>query len=619
MDAAESVEATITRKVQQIKSEFVSSKQNIAKADVDCFIQELTGYSEVLKITSKTEECSEQSNILLRDVTDLLQNLSLFNCDLKENREVLSKIIDMETNILKYKAVWDKLSLADQVSQESEIRRSISGIMKEIEVMQTGSQYNKRLNKVSQKCFQVLHEIELTISKIENFNAQFFALQEQHQAIFQSVKSSNDIEKALLNLEEIKLRAENLLEFSDESRDIKHDFITSINRDIEQMNNILENDKKKLINLLEDFSGIWHQIQYDLNTKPFNADFLNKAETILNETRNSIDTSIKVLKEKTGHFYVEEQEINDEFQRKFKDIKNQVHAANIEDDQYGSQFLHFANDLRKLHAQITDHQSFLKEVKNYADALEKEADNLSYLFGMEAKANEIDDLFRKGVNIAEIQIEVGRFQSMLEQNSFKTSLGRSEKRWSNLVERVESQVFRLKQLKIKARQDHINAEEIVLDVEKTIKNLEPSVRTFVGTKNGNHFFQLSELITRHILQLDGIKTQNDEIQIKKVNLLKTLHELGDELECRCAAAELLDKLDTRIKDTLIFIKHIDRLTEEEQFKQVETTFLDLQNERESVPEFDELKEKIAECDQNLNLLERLILIERGREQELRLG
>lgn len=602
MDTTEPFETAIARQVQQIKSEFISSKRNIVKEDVDCFIQELTGYVEVLSMPSKTEACSEETNVLLEDITDLLQKLTQFKCDLKENREILSKIIDMEKQILQYQAFWSKLTFAEQ-SQETGIRIGISEIMKEIENMQNGTQYNHRLNALHKKCSQILQEIELTICKIENFNIQFFALQEQLKAILQTVKSSNDIETALLNLEEIKSHAENLQEISEESNGIKLDFIFSINRDIEKFTDILETDKKKFINSLQDFSAKWRQIEQDLNTITLNSDSLNQAETMLNEIQNSIDMSVKVLKGKTGNIKAEEQE--NVFQRKFIDIKKQVRAASNEDD--GLQILQLANDLRKLQTQIIDHQSLLKEVQNYADVLEKEANNFSYLSGIEAKADEIDELFRKGVNIAEIQVELGRFQSMLDQNNFRTLLGRSEKRRSNLVERVKNQVFRLEQLNTNARQDHINAEKLLLDLEKKLEIIDPQVRAFAGTKNGNHFFQLDEKIARYILQLDGIKIQNNEIQKRKVQLLKTLHELGDLMQYKAAAAESVYKLDTRIKDTLIFIQHTDRLTEKEQFRQIETTFQDLQKERELVWVTAELTDKIAECDQNLKLLETLIL------------
>lgn len=602
MDTTEPFETAIARQVQQIKSEFISSKRNIVKEDVDCFIQELTGYVEVLLMPSKTEACSEETNVLLEDITDLLQKLTQFKCDLKENREILSKIIDMEKQILQYQAFWSKLTFAEQ-SQETGIRIGISEIMKEIENMQNGTQYNHRLNALHKKCSQILQEIELTICKIENFNIQFFALQEQLKAILKTVKSSNDIETALLNLEEIKSHAENLQEISEESNGIKLDFIFSINRDIEKFTDILETDKKKFINSLQDFSAKWRQIEQDLNTITLNSDSLNQAETMLNEIQNSIDMSVKVLKGKTGNIKAEEQE--NVFQRKFIDIKKQVRAASNEDD--GLQILQLANDLRKLQTQIIDHQSLLKEVQNYADVLEKEANNFSYLSGIEAKADEIDELFRKGVNIAEIQVELGRFQSMLDQNNFRTLLGRSEERRSNLVERVKNQVFRLEQLNTNARQDHINAEKLLLDLEKKLEIIDPQVRAFAGTKNGNHFFQLDEKIARYILQLDGIKIQNNEIQKRKVQLLKTLHELGDLMQYKAAAAESVYKLDTRIKDTLIFIQHTDRLTEKEQFRQIETTFQDLQKERELVWVTAELTDKIAECDQNLKLLETLIL------------
>lgn len=608
LDTTESVEATIALKVEKIKSELASSKQNIAEEDVDGFIQMLTGFSEVLKMTSKTEACSKPTNVLLlKDITGLLQKLAQFKGNLTETREVRSKIIHMETEIMKHQvtwANWHKLPLADQTSKQNKIRTSISGIMKEIDEMQCGTQYNSRLDALFNDCSQILQEMELTISKIETFNVQFLELQRQYEAILRSVKSSSDIAKALLNLKEIKSRAENLVEIRDESRAIKDDMINSINQEIEKFTNILENDN--LINPLQELSAMWQQIEHNLYTKKFKADSVNKAQMVLNEIRNSIDTSIKVLEEKTG------QREDNVFQRKFKEIKNQVHSANIEDD--GSQFLQLAKDLRKLHSQITDHQSLLKEIQNYADTLETEANNLNYLNGIEAKADEIDDLFRNGVNHAAIQVELERFRNMLNQNYFKTSLSRLEKRNLNLIQRVRSQVFRLEKLKVKDREDNNKAEEILLEVKEMLKILEPQVKTFVGTRNEN-LFQLSELLTRNILQLDGIKIPNDQIQTRKVSLLKTLHELGDVLERRSAAVELVDQLNTRIKDTLIIIQHTDHFTGDEQFKEFETTLKELRNQRELVMKecytVDGLKEKFNECDENLNLLEEFKFMRKG--------
>ncbi|XP_076257694.1 uncharacterized protein LOC143194841 [Rhynchophorus ferrugineus] len=137
-----------------------------------------------------------------------------------------------------------------------------------------------------------------------------------------------------------------------------------------------------------------------------------------------------------------------------------------------------------------------------------------------------------------MQIQAGR-GDRLEIKPHEADIHSTEIPPFNLVVDKSGQIKTNEQL---AQVHNLSEDETkLMKIEQKLEGLKAEITSFAGVRSDNKFYELDETMMRLILLLDKLEINDQILRQRKKYLLKKIHKLSKELDCRAQQKELLKR------------------------------------------------------------------------------